>query len=327
MLAERARVLASVVVALAYSTMCSVYDSSVFGKNSTHGGDAGTGTAGSVAAGGSDAGNAGVDASAGASASAGTSSGGETAGGTAGASSATGGSSGSTGGASPGNPPPIFNGNLELIDDLEDGDIYLYLFGTDRDGKWWLGFDGTAGTTEPNPFSPDDAGGYDGSSAATHLKMSGYTNWGSNAGFNFMHEVPPKSWPAPYDASAYCGVAFWAKRSETSDVSFDVRVSDANTHPAGGVCSDDPDAGTDDAGNAIGCFDHFYKTVTLTTEWAYYELLFSDLQQSTWGYLVDGGLTASQLYGFELTFGGNKTFEIWIDDVAFVLREDGGACP
>ncbi len=321
MLAERARVLASVVLALTLSTMCSVYDSSLFGSNSAAGGNAGTGGSGAGTSGASVGGGAGEDASAGSSGT----SGGETSGGTGGSSSA-GGSSGTSAGGS-GNPAPIFNGNLELIDDFEDGDIYVYLFGTDRDGTWWLGFDNTAGTTEPNPILPDDAGGYDASASSMHMKMSGYTDWGSNFGFNFMHELPPNSWPAAYDASQYCGVAFWSKRSETSWPTFKLRISDANTHPAGGVCSNDPDAGTDDAGNQLGCYDHFSKSVTVTTEWAYYEVSFADMLQDTWGYQVDGGISSNQVYGLEFTFVGNQTYELWIDDVAFILREDGGACP
>ena len=198
------------------------------------------------------------------------------------------------------------------LDDMEDDDTQIMLSGG-RNGFWYVGSDGTVGaTTDPmgtfamSGLAKDDHGS---SMYAAHLKAVGFTGWGSVMGFNVVESLGTVK---AYDASAYCGVQFWAKAAAPFTARF--RAPDGDTHQAGGVCMDGGAANK-------ACYDHFGAYVPLTTAWKAFPIRFTDLAQAGTGYHpADGKFRADQLYAIEWALPGGtaKTYELWIDDVEFI---------
>jgi hypothetical protein len=307
---------------------CNTYDSGLVGDVSTPlgGSDAEGGTGATTSAGmagggaasagnnasGGEAGSTGAAPSggmAGETASTGGSAGVTTMGGNAGKSS-TGGAGGSAGTAMAGSGGTPAAEDSDPIDDMEDGDAQVELAGG-RNGYWYVGSDGTVGaTTDPMgafAMSGLTKGDHGDSMWAAHLKAVNFTGWGSVMGFNVVEQAGTVK---AYDASAYCGIQFWAKAAATTTVRF--RLPDGDTHQSGGVCT-----GT---GNQA-CYDHFGAFAQLTTTWKAFPVKFSELTQLGTGYHpADGKLKADKLYAVEwaLPGGAAKTYEIWIDDVEFI---------
>lgn len=270
------------------------------------------GTAGVFGAGGT-AGSAGVGGAAG-------SAGSDGAGGAGGVSGGSGGTAGSSGAGGKGgsgggttvvdyceDPEP---GEEELIDDFEASNNRLLSIGG-RNGVWFLFDDKTAGTLGPANLLPttlDDTTGAPNSTAALRITGGGFTEWGAGVGSDFES---PK---ALYDASDYQGVVFWAKVGEGATTSLQFLITDVNTDPFGEQCdSTDP---------ATACDNHFGVPLKLTTSWRKCRVDFADMKQDPlWGLQVPA-LTASQVIGFQFKFGKNATIDLWIDDIAFVLKDD-----
>lgn len=264
------------------------------GKSSTMGGAGGT-TAGADSAGkGGDAVTAGAGGNAG---SAGTDGGG---GGSAGA-------AGSAGSGTGGDPMMV---DLAHLDDMEDGDAAIDAL-DGRNGYWYVGGDATKGATLEPPsakFVMTDTQG-DRSDYAASVKATGFTDWGSVMGFNFVEIARVVN---PYDASKFCGVRFWGKAAaDKTAVIF--RVPDGDTHPNGKVCKE---GGT----NNDACYDHFVQKTPFTAAWQQFSVKFSSLTQLGTGYHpADGKLKTDKLYSLEWALpNGVKTYQIWIDDVAFL---------
>jgi hypothetical protein len=146
------------------------------------------------------------------------------------------------------------------------------------------------------------------SAFAAGLKASGFKDWGSVIGFNFVEQAGVVR---AYDASAYCGVQFWGKAAATTAVH--LRVPDGDTHPNGDVCKLTGPA------NQL-CYDHFVAKVALTTTWKLHSVKFSELTQLGTGYHpADAKLKTDKLYALEWALPGmNMSYEIWVDDVALI---------
>jgi len=200
-------------------------------------------------------------------------------------------------------------GVLDLVDDMEDGDAGIEVR-EGRNGYWYSGNDGSGGTMVPasGTFAMAELSGSDPSAFAAGLKASGFKDWGSVIGFNFVEQA---SLVKAYDGSAYCGVRFWGKAAATTTVS--VRVPDGDTHPNGNVCKETG------AANQL-CYDHFVAKIAFTTSWKEHSVKFSDLKQFGTGYHpADGKLKADKLYALEWALPGmNQSYEIWVDDVSFI---------
>ncbi|HLZ07397.1 MAG TPA: hypothetical protein VKT80_02335, partial [Chloroflexota bacterium] len=138
----------------------------------------------------------------------------------------------------------------------------------------------------------------------------GFSVWGAGMGFN-LHDPGDGmngSAKTPYDASAYTGIAFWAKAGSGSTTSLRVNVSDKDTDPAGGTCAP-----------ADKCNDHFGKDIALTANWAAYTMTFHELLQLGWGQSF-AALDAAHLYAIQFQVGKGTTFDVWLDDVAFLTK-------
>jgi hypothetical protein len=285
------------------------------------GGSAGSGTTGGdtthggSASNGGDASNGGSGAQAGTGATAGSSGGNMPAAGSAGT--ATGGTNavaGNGGGGMGGAAP-----QLDLIDDLEDGNRTVRLVANPkRDGLWDTGNDGS-GSQAPAPgsFAPtllSGNGPHGTDDYAAYTKGSGFTGYGA-----FL-KVDMRNWPVydetpPYDASPYSGISFWAKVGAGSTKLVRIRFVSGDSDPRGGKCQP-PSANPP---HDQLCFNHYFAELTLGTEWKLYTVPFADFSQG-----VDGKLSPqidlAEMYGLEFLFAGGSGFELWLDDLSFVRK-------
>jgi hypothetical protein len=312
---------------LVSAAACSVYDESLLTVSGTveHGGSGGVSGGGSGGASGS-AGSAGTG-------SAGAGTGGGGTGGTAGSSSTPAGNAGAAEGGQGGD---VAVPTYELIDDMEDGNTIVLPNGG-RTGRWVTDNDGTGTTTPPKTNFPglvselatEDA--RDGSTHSVHLRAEGFTmaadSWGAFVGVHFKS---PDS--TPYDASAYCGIHFWAKRGADVNALYDqieIRIPDMNTVPAGGNCVD-PAAASGAGGGPGFCYDHHAKILYPTDEWEEYTVLFSEMHQGNWpGYeqSPDGELDLAAVTSVEFYLNRPMVYDLWVDDLSFINKPEGGDCP
>lgn len=192
-----------------------------------------------------------------------------------------------------------------VVEDAEDND-HRTLPHQDRGGYMYTFVDEAGSSVEPTAgrlggtFAQAE-GGANGSMYAAHFhgRLSGGSVVFAGYGLNF---VDPKG---PYDASAYDGVAFFARRGSDSTTSLRLKVPDANTDPDGGVCSE--------------CFNDFGADIELQPEWTQYVFSFQQMSQMTgWGEPRPGSIDASKLYGlqFQVTSPG-ASFDVWVDDISF----------
>jgi hypothetical protein len=192
-----------------------------------------------------------------------------------------------------------------LIDDLEDDDGSI-LHNSGRRGYWLVFNDGTVGGVQtPSSavaFSPTGPG-HD-SLFAARSTGHGFSGWGAAIAIDFMNGNPVTL----YDASKYKGVTFWAKLVTGTLTSIRVVLTDADTLPVsfGGRCT------------GTACNDHFGVKIPLTRDWEQHTLLFSDMKQGGWGMPQLPALVPSELQALQFSVDPNETFDLWIDDVAFV---------
>lgn len=291
---------------------CNVYEAPAGAAAAGHGGVAASANQAGATRGGSSDSAASAGSDAGGTPSTGAGSGGVAGGAAGSAGSAAGGAS--TGGsekagADAGRQPA---GDTALIDDMEDADAQITIT-AGRNGYWYVGNDLTAGGMQEPPSSSFEmfelmAGENGRSTYSAHMKVSGWTGWGTVIGFNLVEAGGLK----PYDASAYCGMSFFGKAAAGTGLR--LRLPDGNTHPAGGVCIE---AGTADK----LCYDHFSALVTLITAWTPFTISFSQLEQLGTGYHpADEKLKTDQLFAVEwaVPASAGKAYEIWIDDVSLV---------
>ncbi len=186
----------------------------------------------------------------------------------------------------------------DMIDDFEDGNFNLLDLGG-RKGNWYVYGDGTGTVTDEItgvqarlPVSPK----------VLHTTGADFTKWGSGIGVDIYNPGSGPSEKEVYDASAYSGVTFWAKSAAPQMVS--VVFPDGDTDAAGGVCTT--------------CDHHYFKSVQIDTEWKRYTIDFSELDLENGVDPVPDAFDPSRLVSFQLRIFQGQTYELWIDDVAFV---------
>jgi hypothetical protein len=195
--------------------------------------------------------------------------------------------------------------NLEMIDDLNDGDRFIPPI-NGRAGAWSSSHDDSPGASMfPDPstgFSPtktDDAC----RKYAVYVAGDGYVLWGANVWFGLG---------SPYDASKYTGITFLAKIDSGASKTMRVAFPDKDTQPEGAICDPGVSSG------ATACYDHYGKQVTLSTTWEPITVRFDEVKQANWGHQGDG-FDPSSIYQVLFQIPVGAKFRIWIDDVAFTL--------
>jgi hypothetical protein len=144
------------------------------------------------------------------------------------------------------------------------------------------------------------------------MKGTGFTTWGAGMGTDLgMTSTDGMMTKTTYDASMYTGISFWAKANMGSALAVRVSLKDANTAPEGGNCDATMPSG------AEACNDDWGKNITLTTSWAPYTVLYSELRQSMWGKTFPS-FNAAAVYAVQFQVNKGLDFDICIDDLAFV---------
>jgi hypothetical protein len=148
-------------------------------------------------------------------------------------------------------------------------------------------------------------GGRCNSRQAIRVTGQGFADWGAAIVLNFKYTTETA---APIDVSAFRGIRLWARVGEAHTSPVRVQFDDVNTSIWGGVCN--PTRGMPDE-----CWDGFGTgLVPLDTEWRLYELEFSRMAQSGFGYEADA-LVTSQLYRVSWSLAQESVFDLWIDDI------------
>ncbi|WP_437590914.1 hypothetical protein [Sorangium sp. So ce1000] len=236
------------------------------------------------------------------------------AGATGGASSA---SAAAAGGAGAGGGEGVVPTDVELIDDMEDGDSAIEETGG-RVGYWYSFNDGTGTQTPPVyteempvGFIPEELAEPRGESTmAMHTFGSGFTEWGAGVGFALNG---PDGGLSAYDASAYSGIVFWAKLGDPGALAtMKVAIPDKFSDPAGGIC--------DESGENVAnpCFDDWLFTTPLGTEWAPVVIPFEALSRGSEGAEPDAQtIDLTGLFAVEFGFAEGEDFDVYIDDIGF----------
>jgi hypothetical protein len=268
------------------------------GSNASGAGGSGTESPGRSGTGGSSSGGSGSSANAG--------SGSTTAG-------TSGGSSGSGAAVDCSALPPPTNPD-DVVSTFEDGTGSVNQ-AAGRGGGFYM-FNDMTGTQMPPPGGLPDATPADrcGGMFALCMKGSGFTVWGAGMGTDLGMVATDDAGmmtKSSYDASMYTGISFWAKANPGSALAVRVSLKDANTAPEGGVCDATMDSG------AEACNDDWGKNITLTTEWAPYTVLYSELRQSMWGKQFPA-FDDTAVYSIQYQVNKGLDFDLCIDDLAFV---------
>jgi len=187
-----------------------------------------------------------------------------------------------------------------------------------RGGGFYMFNDMTAGsmqTPPPGALPPARMVARCGGMFAMCMAGKGFTTWGAGMGTDLGMTAGAgdggTAMKNPYDASMYKGISFWAKANPGSAVVLRVNVKDVNTAKEGGVCDATMSSG------AEACDDDWGKTLNLTTEWAPYTMLWTDLRQSGWG-KASSAFDSKQAYSIQFQVNKGLDFDLCIDDLAFV---------
>jgi endoglucanase len=195
-----------------------------------------------------------------------------------------------------------------IIDDGEDGNNQVSDSGG-RAGYWYTFLDKVGSTISPKPEGQGGKfamtqGGANRSQYSVNTKGKVGTGEIVYAGVG-MNFVDPK---APYDASKFEGISFWAKRGANSTGKVRLKVPDASTDPDGKVCS--------------ACFNDFGRDLSLTEEWTKYTIAFADMRQlGGWGAPRPSRIEPQKIYGIQWQVNQpGATFDISIDDIEFICK-------
>jgi hypothetical protein len=195
-----------------------------------------------------------------------------------------------------------------MIDDFEDGNpASLAVDG--RAGGWYPYNDETPGAAQLLELVIDDSAPAPGN-GVLHTTGSGFTTF---SGFGLgLRWTETGSESCYYDASYYSGVTFWARGSASLRVT--LQNPSVRSVGSGGTCP-----------NSEVCFDAHGLGVTIDAEWRQYRIDFESVTQAGYGLAV-GAFRPQRLAAIEFQLGAGTTYEMWLDDVAFVRRgaPDGG---
>jgi hypothetical protein len=192
----------------------------------------------------------------------------------------------------------VARGHEPLIEDWEDeGSALLRADG--RSGAWLTFDDGTSkqNVASASQLQPSRLTGGR-SRSGLHLSGGRFSEWGVTFGTDLATG-------ACYDASAYDGIAFWAKGEVAVYVG--VQVIDVQSPKFGGFCKGD------------GCYNSHRKRVNLSPAWQRHVVRWSELEQLHPASRFP--LDTKRIRFLEFTILPEDTpFDVWLDDVSFVSK-------
>ena len=213
-----------------------------------------------------------------------------------------------------------------IIDDMEDQTPAI--LGSDLYGGWYVYDDMTTSahmTPAPNaPFTMAPIpGGRCASEYAMRLSGTGFTMWGAGMGFDFGYGGTAANGhvikvPA-LNAAKSSGFRFWARVGQATTTRVGLSVGAGSCPPdAAGDGGDDGGSATPDAGGLArapnDCALNFPKNLSLTNDWALYDINFDDL-------VSDPGrmpIPRDQIYSIQFLIPAATTFDVWIDDMSWI---------
>lgn len=200
-------------------------------------------------------------------------------------------------------PPPNRPAVVDVIDDMEDGDISI--IETDgRGGQWEDSDDASGGEKMPPKVEPVTRkiafAGDPPTSQGLHVSGSGFQQWGSVVKVALANG-------APYDASRYDGLRFFAKGSG----GFYVSLSSPQTEM--GFSSSDCTICSDHFGEQSGGDNAPAQNASF---WQEYRLPFASMTQQGWGD-AKPALDTTQLVRIQFLFGSKAVYDLWVDDISF----------
>jgi hypothetical protein len=212
-------------------------------------------------------------------------------------------------------PPQPFESDVQVafldrIDDLNDGDDAILALGF-RTGFWYAFNDGTPGAKQSPTamlFTTTPGGPSDKGYCARSYGM-GFEAWGAGMGLDLndtgevVNGIPKR---APYDATAYKGIAF-AARGVSGKLRFAVSTAATELMTAGGTCM----GGTTSA----ACSDTHGVDIPLTPEWRTYAVPFDRLTQEGFG--AKTAFDQKKIMALYFNVASGNPFDYAIDDVGF----------
>ena len=190
-------------------------------------------------------------------------------------------------------------GNAPLIDDFEDGDARIAPL-EHRAGFWNTSNDGT-GLEVPSPGGPFPVsripGGRGASRFALHVRGGKFSKWGVALSTDLSAR-------RCYDASAYGGIAFWARGRGHVDII--AKMTQTAPEEYGGSCTHD-------------CYDGHRTTIELSSQWHEERITWAELKQKGFGPPLT--FDPRSLLGLEFSSMPAQTpLDYWIDDLRFLPR-------
>lgn len=157
--------------------------------------------------------------------------------------------------------------------------------------------------------------------------LDGRLGWGASLDLSFVEPGNPNNVPQPLDASDADGIGFWVKRaSPTQDATAMLTIVDTASNGVGMssvphcgckpngdgtfTCSTDPDTSYPDE---VKC-DPFGAGFTVTDDWSFIALRFSELTQKGFGYPLPG-LDASAIVRLQFLVNHGSS-DFYVDDIA-----------
>jgi hypothetical protein len=197
--------------------------------------------------------------------------------------------------------PDIVVAPSALVDDFEDGNFFLptnpALEG--RAGNWYPFSDMTGTASFDLAMISRGA-----SIMGFETKGKAFTNWGSGVGVDML---PAK---APYDASQYAGLTFWARAKlpepveDGDNLTLIVVFPDVDTDPGGALCTT--------------CDHHYNKTVQVLEKWQRFTIKFADLILEPGTIPEPTAFKPNGLVSVQFRFSPGLNYDLYLDDIAFV---------
>jgi len=216
----------------------------------------------------------------------------------------TGGASGSGGFGDNGGAPDELSTcvpmTAQLLDDLEDGDIFL----SSTPGGVWFNANDETGTQSPNPFTASANPG-NGSKYAACTHGNGFSGWGALIGLSFSPSSDLAD-AACLDVTGLTGIRFKARGSSSGSVNLFVPMRSSTSVEFGGTCVSDV------------CDWNPAAPIPLTEDWRTYSIPFSALS--------GGQQPFDPAELFQIEFQADDTvyptvnpisFDFCVDDVSF----------
>jgi hypothetical protein len=215
-----------------------------------------------------------------------------------------------------GDRSPAVYPSLDMIDDMEDGDLSIRE-ANGRVGAWQAFNDGTATGTEESAMTAmnpprmitgsEEGTGRTMSLHGYHVAGGGYSGWGAGWMVDFNTASGARE---PYDASNYAGIVFWGK-SDGAPTTVKVALPDRYSDAGGGIC--DPN---DTRVGGRGCYDDFAMNIVLGKQWRRYEIAFASVATGNWG--LRHQFDTQHVFGIKFSvMPSYAKFDAWVDDVAF----------